>query len=100
MKKILIFSLTYYPNTVGGAEVAIKEITDRIDSKDIEFHMVCLRLDSALPKTEKIGNVLVHRIGFSRPNPTAEDLKKFPLHLNKYLYQFTAAFKAIRLHRE
>lgn len=100
MKKILIFSLTYYPNAVGGAEVAIKEITDRIDSKDIEFHMVCLRFDSTLPKIEKIGNVLVYRIGFSSPNPDSEALKRFPLHLNKYLYQFTAAIKAIRLHRE
>lgn len=98
MKKILIFSLTYYPNTVGGAEVAIKEITDRIDQREIDFHMVCLRFDSTLPKVEKIGNVLVHRIGFSKENPTSEDLKKFPLHLNKYIFQFTAAFKALGLH--
>ena len=80
--------------------MAIKEITDRIDSKDIEFHMVTLRFDLALPKIEKIGNVTVHRIGFTRPNPTMEDLKKFPLHCNKYLYQFAAALKAIRLHRK
>lgn len=100
MKKILIFSLTYYPNTVGGAEVAIKEITDRINSKDIEFHMVCLRFDSMLPKVEKIGNILVHRIGFSSVNPTTEDLKKFPLHLNKYFFQFTGALKAMSLHRK
>lgn len=100
MKKILIFSLTYYPNSVGGAEVAIKEITDRISPDDIEFHMVCLRFDSTLPKVEKIGNVLVHRIGFSSQSPTAEDLKKFPLHLNKFIFQFSAAFKAIRLHRK
>src|SRR3989344_1140194 len=32
MKRILIFSLVYYPKFVGGAEVAIKEITDRISS--------------------------------------------------------------------
>jgi len=99
MKKILVFSLTYYPNPVGGAEVAIKEITDRIGSTDIEFHMVCLRFDRTLPKVEKIGNVLVHRIGFSKLNPTTDDHKKFPLHLNKYFFQFTAALKAINLHR-
>jgi len=52
MKKILIFSITYYPSYVGGAEVAIKEITDR--NKDIEFHMVTLRFDRNLPKKEKI----------------------------------------------
>ncbi len=60
MKKILIFSLAYYPR-VGGAEVAIKEITDRI--RDIEFHMVTHRFDASAPAQEKIGNVLVHRIG-------------------------------------
>lgn len=98
MKKVLIFSLAYYPNHVGGAEVAIKEKTDRIG--DIEFHMVTLRYDSTLPKVEKIGNVLVHRIGFSRPHPSMGDLKKFPLHYNKYLFQFAAAFKALSLHRK
>ncbi|MBI5401168.1 MAG: glycosyltransferase [Candidatus Yonathbacteria bacterium] len=100
MKKILIFSLAYYPDVVSGAEVAIKEITNRIDPNDIEFHMVTLRFDSTLPKIEKIGNVLIYRIGFSRPNPTMADLRKFPLHLNKFLFQFTAAFKAMSLHRE
>lgn len=99
-QKILIFSLAYYPNAIGGAEVAIKEITDRIGPKDIEFHMVTLRFDSALSKVEKVGNVLVHRIGFAKKNPTAEDLKKFPLHYNKHLYQFLATYKALCLHRK
>ena len=97
-KKILIFSMSYYPYFVGGAEVAIKEITDRISN--IEFHMVTLRFDSNLPKEEKIGNVVVHRIGFSKPNPSPEDLKKFPLHFNKHLYQVLAFFEAKRLHRK
>ncbi|MFA6969595.1 MAG: glycosyltransferase family 4 protein [Candidatus Paceibacterota bacterium] len=99
-KKILIFSLAYYPNFVGGAEVAIKEITDRISSEEYEFHMVTLRFDSHLPKMEKIGNVIVHRIGFTRPAPTISDLKKFPLFLNKYWFQFATAFIAARLHRQ
>lgn len=98
MKKILIFSLAYYPDAVGGAEVAIKEITDRLS--DIEFHMVTLRYDSSLPKVERIGNVLVHRIGFSKNKPGIEDLKKMPLHLNKYLFQFLAAFEANKLHKK
>ncbi len=100
MKKILIFSLAYYPNFIGGDGVAIKEITDRIDPEDIEFHMVTLRFDSSLPRVERFGNVLVHRIGFSRPHPTMADLKKFPLHLNKYFFQFTATYKAMCLHRK
>lgn len=97
MKRVLIFSLAYFPKHVGGAEVAIKEKTDRMP--DIEFHMVTLRYDSILPKVEKIGNVLVHRIGFALPNPSMGDLKTFPLHLNKYWFQFAAAFKAFSLHR-
>jgi glycosyltransferase involved in cell wall biosynthesis len=99
-KKILIFSLVYYPSYVGGAEVAIKEITDRIDSKDIEFDMVCLRFDKNLPKVEKIGNVTIHRIGFTKRNPTIADLKKVPLHLNKLWFQIAACFKAGKLHKK
>ncbi|MBI5456437.1 glycosyltransferase [Candidatus Kaiserbacteria bacterium] len=98
MRKVLIFSLAYFPKHVGGAEVSIKEITDRIP--DIEFHMITNRFDSSLPKVEKMGNVLVHRIGFAKKNPTMADLKKFPLNLNKPLYQFLAAWKAIWLHRK
>jgi len=97
MKKVLIFSLAYFPKHVGGAEVAIKEITDRIP--DIEFHMITNRYDSTLSKVEKIGNVLIHRIGMVRENPTMQDLGKFPLHLNKYVFQFLAAWKAFFLHR-
>lgn len=98
MKKVLIFSLAYFPHHYGGAEIAIKEITDRIS--DIEFHMVTNRFDSTLPEVERIGNVLIHRILFARPNPTMADLKRFPLHYNKHLFQFVAAWKAISLHRK
>jgi glycosyltransferase involved in cell wall biosynthesis len=99
-KKILIFSLSYYPHPVGGAEVAIKEITDRISQDEFEFQMVTLRFDSGLPKTEKIGNVLVHRIGLVKKNPEPGDFKRFPLHLNKYFWQFWAAWQASKLHRK
>jgi glycosyltransferase involved in cell wall biosynthesis len=99
-KKILIFSLSYYPKYVGGAEVAIKEITDRIPSSEIEFHMVTLRYDSALPAVEKIGNILIHRIGFTQKNASIADLKKFPLFLNKFLYQLYAPFFALSLNKK
>jgi glycosyltransferase involved in cell wall biosynthesis len=99
-KKVLIFSLNYYPRFIGGAEVAVKEITDRIDTKDIEFHMVTLRFDSDLPEVEQIGNVLVHRIGFAKKGATIADLRKFPLHLNKHWYQLAAAGKAEALHKK
>jgi glycosyltransferase involved in cell wall biosynthesis len=97
MKKVLIFSLGYFPKHVGGAEVAIQEKTARMP--EYEFHLVCLRYDSTLPKEEKIGNVFVHRIGFTRANPSMADLRKFPLHFNKFLFQFLAAWEAVQLHR-
>ncbi len=99
MKRILIFSLAYYPH-VGGAEVAIKEITDRISPEEIEFHLVALRFDSELPREEKIGNVFVHRIGMTRKAPSIADLQKFPLKLTKYWYQYGAAGAAERLHKQ
>ena len=88
MKKILILSLAYFPKHVGGAEVAIKEITDRIAPEDIEFHMVTLALEKGLPKEEKIGNIIVHRVGFGNTGI-----------LNKFLFQFLAAWKSLSLHR-
>lgn len=99
-KKILIFSLAYYPKHIGGAEVAIKEITDRISPEEYEFHLLCNRFDSILPKEEKIGNVHVHRIGISTKNPSMSDLRKLPLHLNKVLYQWLAFYEAKKLHRK
>ncbi len=98
-RRVLIFSLAYYPKHIGGAEVAIKEVTDRLSPEEYEFHILCNRYDSTLPKEERIGNVLVHRIGLTRKNPTMGDLRKFPLHLNKIIYQFSAYYAAKRLHR-
>lgn len=99
-KKILIFSLAYYPKHIGGAEVAIKEITNRLSPEEYEFHLVCNRFDATLPKVEQIGKVKVHRIGLTTQNPTMADLRKLPLHLNKFLYQFAAFYKAKQLHKK
>lgn len=99
-KKVLIFSLAYYPKHVGGAEGAIKEITDRLASDEYEFHMITNRYDSTLPKVEQVGRVLVHRIGITTKNPEMKDLKRFPLHLNKILFQFLTVWKAVALHRK
>ena len=59
--KILIFSLAYYP-FVGGAEVAIKEITDRV-GEEFEFDMITVNLDGKQKSEERIGNINIHRIG-------------------------------------
>jgi glycosyltransferase involved in cell wall biosynthesis len=59
-KRVLIYSIAYYPY-VGGAEAAVREITDRID--DVEWHMVTCLFDTKLAREEKIGNVTVYRVG-------------------------------------
>jgi len=100
MKRILIFSLTYYPDVISGAEIAIKEITDRISLEEIEFDMITLRYDSTLPRFERIGNVNVYRVGFTLSSPDIYDLKKFPLVLNKYFFPFTGFLKAHSLHKQ
>jgi glycosyltransferase involved in cell wall biosynthesis len=60
-RKILVFSTAYYP-FVAGAEIAIKEITDRLGG-EFEFDLITAKMDKKLSDYEKIGNVNVHRIG-------------------------------------
>ena len=100
MKRILIFSLTYYPDLVGGAEIPVKKTTDRISPNDIEFEMIALRFDSELPAEEQIGNVHVYRVGFTKMHPRVGELVKSPLKWNKYLYPFFAFWKARTLHAQ
>jgi len=100
MKRILIFSLAYVPY-VGGAELAIKEITDRIDSDEYTFDMITLRFDKKLPAVEKIGNVTVHRIGFSARNVKVSDRAlPWQCKLAKIFFPFTSFFKARSLYRK
>jgi glycosyltransferase involved in cell wall biosynthesis len=84
MKKVLIFSLAYFPRHVGGAEVAIKEITDRVD--DVQFDMISLRLSHEDLSEELSGKVRVHRVGF-------------PGFLGKVTSPITALFKTWQLSR-
>ncbi len=60
-KRILIFSTAYYP-FVGGAEVAVKEITDRL-AGDFDFDLITAKLKKGLPDREKVGSVTVYRVG-------------------------------------
>jgi len=85
-KRILIFSLVYYPRFVAGAEVAVKEITDRIAPSEIEFDMITLNGGDE-PATEKIGNVTVHRL-----------FRKVGM-FQKLMFPFTAFSAATILHR-
>ncbi len=88
MKRVLIFSLAYFPSHVSGAEVAIKEITDRINPSDIEFSMVTHRFRSDTPRRERLGNVTVYRVGLG------------PSYISKILFVPLAALKAASLHRQ
>lgn len=98
-KRILIFSLAYYPRHVGGAEVAIKEITDRCSPAEYEFHLITNCFDTALSRTERIGNVTVHRVGFGRKGAGTAATHSKLFYIAKVLYVPAAALRAYRLHR-
>lgn len=95
-KKILIFSLVYYPRFIGGAEIAIKEITDRILPSDMEFDMITLRKQA--PKFERIGNINVYRVGMPWFGNNTKSSKIFPL--SKITFPVFAFIKALQLHRK
>lgn len=80
-RRVLIFSTAYFP-LVGGAEVAVREITDRLPNWT--FDLVCARIRPGLPAIEKIGNVTVHRVGCGTP-------------FDKFLFPFWGAWKALWL---
>lgn len=82
-KKILIFSTAYLP-LVGGAEIAVKEITDRLG--DYDFDLITARLDSKLPKKEVVGRVNVYRIGLGYS-------------WDKFILMFTGHWLASKLHQ-
>jgi len=84
-KKILIFSTAYFP-FVGGAEVAVKEITDRINN--IQFDLITARMDRKLSESEKVGNISVYRVGFGWGA------------LDKFLLPFFGFLKARKLYKK
>lgn len=80
-KRALIFSTAYFP-MVGGAEVAMREVTDRL--RDWQFDLFCAKIKPGLAPTERIGQVTVHRCGFGHP-------------LDKYLLPLTAVWRALKV---
>jgi len=95
IKKILIFSTAYLP-LIGGAEVAIKEITDRMGNEDFSarggpafiWDMITARIKRDLPKCERLGNINVYRIGLGLGA------------LDKIILAMFGAFKARRLDKK
>ncbi|OGG48076.1 hypothetical protein A2761_02785 [Candidatus Kaiserbacteria bacterium RIFCSPHIGHO2_01_FULL_51_33] len=86
MKRILIFSLAYHP-LIGGAEIAVQEITNRILPSDIVFDLITLRFNQKHSQIEKVGNVTVHRIRWGN-------------YFGKILFPILAAWYARALNRQ
>lgn len=82
--RVLIFSTAYFP-FIGGAEVAVKEITDRLGD-EIGFDLITARLKRGLPSVEKVGKVTVYRMGIGVPL------------IDKFFLPYCGAWKAWRLH--
>mgnify|MGYP001618204712 CR=1 FL=1 len=87
--RIIIFTTAYLP-FIGGAELAVKEITDRIGSSSapfqrgstesargrgsaggseggVSFALITARFKRSVPSHERIGNVDVYRVGLGTP---------------------------------
>lgn len=83
-KRVLIFSTAYLP-LIGGAELAVKELTDRLS--DYEFDLITAKLKPELKSVEQVGRVKVYRLGFGMAM------------LDKLLLPFWGAAKAWQLER-
>ncbi len=82
--RILIFSTAYLPH-IGGAEIAIKEITDRLP--EFEFDLVTARFKREWPAAERVGNVTVYRVGMGGQ-------------ADKFLLPVLGVDKALSLHKK
>ncbi len=83
-KSVLIFSTAYLP-MIGGAEIAVKEITQRL--ADWQFDMITAKIKPDLARFEKIGNINVYRIGFG-------------INFDKFLLPLLGFFKAVKLDKK
>src|SRR3989344_8878528 len=84
IKHILIFAPDYLPH-VGGAEIAVKEITDRMQG-EYSFTMLVPRLQN-LSLYEKVGVIEVCRLGFG-------------ISFDKFIFPFLAVLKAFSISRK
>ncbi len=64
-KTVLVYTTAYLP-FIGGAELALKEITDRWP-ETMQVTIITARLLWSLPRRERIGRVDVIRIGYGIP---------------------------------
>ncbi len=98
-KRILVYAVNYYPRFVGGAEVALKELVERLTPHGYEFDIVTLGFERALPRVERMGAATVHRIGWTANRQVTPDSMSFWLSLNKYFMPITGLIAGVRLAR-
>jgi len=83
-KKVLIFSTAYLP-LIGGAEIAVDEITKRLPNW--QFDLITAKIQKGLKEEERINNVNVYRVGFG-------------FSFDKYLLPFLGLIKAKQLEKK
>ena len=83
-KNILIFSTAYFP-LIGGAEIAVDEITKRLPNW--QFDLITAKIQKGLKKEEKINNINIYRVGFG-------------FSFDKYLLPFLGLIKAKKLEKK
>ncbi len=89
-KKIIIFSLVYLPEYVGGAEVAMDQITKQSALDEYDFHMITL--GSPFAPTQRVGNIQVHYTGLLGKN-------KFLFFISKCMFPFSSCLEYLRLNK-
>ena len=85
-RRVLILTTAYLPQ-VGGSELAIKNITDRLP--EVHFDLITSRPSKDFPKYEKMGTVNVYRVG--------NQLSLLSFLLPKNFFPIAVFFKACRL---
>lgn len=81
----------YLPEYVGGAEVAMDQITKQSALNDYDFHMVTLGKFGAPSK--RVGSIEVHYTGMFGEN-------KILFFISKCLFPITSSLKYVRLHKK
>src|SRR3989344_1195136 len=89
LKRVLILTTAYLPQ-IGGSELAIKNITDRLS--EIRFDLITSRLSKDVPEYEKNGNVNVYRVG--------QTIGLFSFLLPKNFLPVAVLLKAVKLIRK
>lgn len=86
MRKVLIFTTAYHPY-IGGAELAVAEITKRLSSGNI-FFLITYRFSRNDPAFEERDGMEIYRLGFG----TVLD--------RWFLFPILAFFKALQIHKK